>query len=92
MYLKSGFVAARASATPVEIGSTVEEPETLIVPATAPPLPADAAVLGAAAEAAVLGAAALGAADVPLFEQAPTTNNAARASAERRLGLVMVTR
>ena len=36
VYLKSGFVAAKASATPVEIGSTVEEPETLIEPVTAP--------------------------------------------------------
>ena len=30
VYLKSGLAAAKASATPVEIGSTVDEPETLI--------------------------------------------------------------
>ena len=35
--LKSGFVAAKASATPVEMGSTVDEPETKISPATLPP-------------------------------------------------------
>src|SRR6476661_8085769 len=32
---KWGFDAARASATPVEIGSTVEDPDTLIEPETA---------------------------------------------------------
>src|SRR3954447_9504900 len=97
VYLKSGFVSASASATPVEIGSTVDEPETLIVPVTAPAAPPEAAVLApagaplcaappCAAPVAVAGAAA------PLLEQAPTTNNAARANAERRFELVMVTR
>ncbi len=37
VYLKSGFVAANASATPVEMGSTVDEPETKISPETLPP-------------------------------------------------------
>src|SRR3954463_14693056 len=81
VYLKSGFVSASASAAPVEVGSTVDEPETLIVPVTAPAAPPEAAVLApagaplcaappcaappCAAPVAVAGAAA------PLLEQAP---------------------
>src|SRR3954468_20843847 len=114
VYLKSGFVSASASATPVEIGSTVagpetlvgprgeigstvDEPDTLMVPVTAPAALPEAAVLapaGAPLCAAPPGAApvAVAGAAAPLLEQAPTTNNAARANAERRFGLVMVTR
>ena len=57
VYLKSGLLAASASATPVEIGSTVDEPETLIEPVTAPPVAALA--LSAGALAGALSAAAL---------------------------------
>src|SRR4051794_1559593 len=97
VYLKSGFVSASASATPVEIGSTVDEPDTLMVPVTAPAALPEAAVLapaGAPLCAAPPGAApvAVAGAAAPLLEQAPTTNNAARANAERRFELVMVTR
>ena len=59
VYLKSGLLSASASATPVEIGSTVDEPETLIEPVTAPPAALSAGMLSAGA----LSAAALSAAD-----------------------------
>jgi len=75
VYLKSGFVAARASATPVEIGSTVDEPETTIDPAT-PPAPWDP---GAPPTGVVAGA--LVAPDPP---QAATRMVAARARAPTR--------
>src|SRR6187551_315878 len=87
--LKSGLAALSASATPVEIGSTVDEPETVIEPLTAAP---DGASLAGAT---LLAAGSLdvpGAADVPPpDEQAPTANAAIRASAPRRF-VVIVTR
>src|SRR6478752_10826239 len=56
VYLKPGLLAASASAMAVEIGSTVDEPDTTIEPDTA----AGADPLAAGADAAVV-AAALGA-------------------------------
>jgi hypothetical protein len=109
-------------ATPVEIGSTVEDPDTVIVPFT-PPAAAlgsvDAALVGSvdeavlgALDAAVLGAldaAVLGALDAavlgavlaavaepvaapPPVLHALMAKTAVRASAPRRVGLVIVTR
>src|SRR6188474_151680 len=91
--LNPAFDALTSSATAVEMGSTVDEPETLIVPVTAaadgavPP----EAVAGSAALAAVVGAV-LGAVDAPPFEQAPTAMAASNASAPMRRDVVMVTR
>src|SRR6187455_1249580 len=68
--LNPGFAALTSSATAVEIGSTVDEPETLIVPVMAAPVDGsaspDAAVVGAARLGAVLGAVV-----APPPEQAP---------------------
>ena len=73
------------------IGWTVDEPEMAMVPATgAPPVPAVRRGAGAGGGAAVLAPAERS--PLPLLGQAPTTKNAARASAERRFGLVIVTR
>ena len=77
--LKPAFDALTSSATAVEMGSTVDEPETLIVPLTDAADgsdPPDAAVVGAAALAAVLGAV-----DAPPFEHAVKAMVASNASA-----------
>jgi hypothetical protein len=75
----------RSSATPVEIGSTVEEPETVIEPA----MLAGASLAGAVP----LDGALLGAADwPPPDEQAPTAKAATKANAPSRFVVVMVTR
>ena len=88
--LKSGFAALKASAIALEIGSTVEEPDTMIEPLTpagaSEPDAEDGAVVGAAAEAAVDGAVL-----APPLEQALRTSTAPRASAPRRVELVVVT-
>ena len=92
LYLKSGLLAASASAIAVEIGSTVDEPETLIEPEMA----AGAEPLAAGADAAVVGVAALdavvGAALEPELEHAANANAAAKAKAVRRFGVEVVTR
>jgi len=83
-----------SSATAVEMGSTVDEPETLIVPVTAGAdgaVPLDASALGAAALAAVVGTV-LGAVDAAPFEHAPNAMVASNASAPMRRDVVMVTR
>jgi hypothetical protein len=84
------FDSLISSATAVEMGSTVDEPETLIVPVMAAAdgaVPLDAAVVGAATLGAVLGDV-----DAPLFEQAPNAMVAINASAPTRLVIVIVTR
>jgi hypothetical protein len=80
----------KASAIALEIGSTVEEPDTMIDPLA----PAGACDSGAV-DWAVVGAAAEGAVDgavlAPPLEQALRTSTAPRASAPRRVELVVVT-
>jgi hypothetical protein len=88
--LKAAFDALTSSATAVEIGSTVDEPETLIVPVTAAAEGSDppgAAAVGFTALAVVVGAA-----DEPPFEHAPRAMVAINASAPIRRDIVMVTR
>ncbi len=92
VYLKSGLLSASASATPVEIGSTVDEPETLIEPVTAPP----AALSAGALSAAPLSAAALSAAEGAVVAPPPplhaaTNRVAANANAPTRLVDAIVT-
>ncbi len=84
--LKPGLASVKSSATLVEIGSTVDEPETMIEPVTAPAEAdgaADPAGCDAAAEADGLG-------DAPP-PQAATAKAATRASAPIRFGDVIVT-
>jgi hypothetical protein len=85
--VKSGWSAARFSATAVEIGSTVDEPETLMEPETAAGAALEGpvlAVLAAGWLAAVVGA------DVALPPlHAPMANAAATASAPTRLVLII---
>jgi hypothetical protein len=88
--LKSGFAAAKASAMADEIGSTVDEPETLMVPLT-PAAGADAGGADAALEGAS-DAALDGAAEPPVPpEQAAMANDAVNASAPRRFAVVFNT-
>jgi hypothetical protein len=92
--LNPAFDALTSSATAVEMGSTVDEPETLIVPVTAAAdgaVPPEASVDGDAALAGVVGAV-LGAVDAAPFEQAPKAMVASNASAPMRRDVVMVTR
>src|SRR5215213_9107282 len=90
VYLKSGLLAASASATPVEIGSTVDEPETMMLPLTAPPAeglsaaPLPAGVLSR-------GAADVGAVEASPLPQAATNRVAARARPPRRVCVAIVT-
>jgi hypothetical protein len=86
------LAAANASATPVETGSTVDEPETLIEPVTVPPPPCEAGAALAGAALAAAEAAVEGAVEPPVEEHAPMAKAATRASAPRRFGLVMITR
>src|SRR5690242_18852987 len=95
VYLKSGLLAASASATPVEIGSTVDEPETRIEPLTGPPAAA-LPLAPALAPSLAAGALSAGAADgavlaPPPLPQAATKRVAAKARAPRRLGVAIVT-
>ena len=94
MYLKPGLLAASASAMAVEIGSTVDEPDTTIEPDTAAGADPLAAGADAAVVAAALGAvvAVVGAALEPEFEHAANTNAAAKTTAVRRFGVDVVTR
>jgi hypothetical protein len=81
------LVAASASATPVEIGSTVDEPDTRISPLTAPPPAAStlsAAVLATGPPSPVAVVAALP-------PQAATTRVPAKAMALSRFGVATVT-
>jgi len=85
-----GPCASHSRQSSPQIGSTVDEPETLIVPVTAGAdgaVPLDAAVVGAAALGAVLGAV-----DAAPFEHAPKAMVASNASAPMRRDVVMVTR
>ncbi len=82
--LKSGFDAMNASATPVEMGSTVDEPETLIEPEIPPPVGAEAA----GDSPAPAEADGLALAPPP---QAATAKAATRASAPMRFVDVIVT-
>ena len=88
--MKSGFAVLKASAIALEIGSTVDEPDTMIEPAT-PAAAGDPAALDAGALAGAVEAAVDGAVLAPLLEQALRTSTAPRASAPRRLELVVVT-
>ena len=84
--VKPGLAAAKASATPVEIGSTVDEPETLIAPVTAPPPASRWIALGAEAPASVAAASLAGAVVAPPPPQAATNSVVASASAAEALG------
>ena len=84
---KPGLASVKYSATLVEIGSTVDEPDTMIEPVTAPPGADEGSPDIAGCDA---PADAEGLDEAPPLH-APTANAATRASAPIRLGDVIVT-
>src|SRR3954454_1062553 len=95
VYVKPELDAASASATAVEIGSTVDEPETLIEPETAaaalPSLALSAAMLSAGWLADEDAAWLAGAVVAPPLLHAATNSVVASARPPTRLGVAMVT-
>jgi hypothetical protein len=83
----SGFASLKASCTPCEIGWTVDDPEIVIWPLSAP-AEGDASAEAAGEPPPVL--LALGV--EPLPEHALATNSAARATAPRRVRFALITR